>query len=95
MAVRVAARLRTWLMSIVGTVTTAFCSWAFSVRQWSGRSRRRTATRTGIRSSLTDMEGWSPSPDWSAGSVHDGRPVNPFRKCTAKVTESLVISSSR
>ena len=25
MAVRVAARLRTWLMSMVGTVTTAFC----------------------------------------------------------------------
>ena len=32
-AVRVAARLRTWLMSMVGTETTAFCSWAFLVRQ--------------------------------------------------------------
>ena len=81
MAVRVAARLRTWLMSMIGTVTTAFCSWAFLVRQWSGRSRRRTATRTGVRSSLTGMEGRSPSPGWSAGSVHDGRPSNPIRKC--------------
>ena len=51
MAVRVAARLRTWLMSMVGTVATAFCSWAFLVRQWLGRSRRRTATQTGVRSS--------------------------------------------
>ena len=86
MAVRVAARLRTCLMSIVGTVTTAFCSWAFLVRQWSGRSRRRTATRTGVHSSLTGMEGWSPSPGWSAGSVHDDRPANPVRKCSAKMT---------
>ena len=93
MAVRVAARLRTWLRSMVGTVTTAFCSWAFLVRQWSGRSRRRTAPRTGVRSSSTGMEGWSPSPSWSAESVHDGRPANPVQKCSAKMTGSLVISS--
>ena len=90
---REAARLRTWLMSMVGTVTTTFCSWAFLVRQWSGRSRRRTATRTGVCSPLTGMEGWSPSPGWSAGSVHDGRPANPVRKCSAKMTGSLVLSS--
>ena len=80
-------------MSMVGAVTTAFCSWTFLVRQWSGRSRRRTATRTGVRWSLTGMEGWSPSPGWSAVSVHDGRPANPVRKCSAKMTGSLVISS--
>ena len=44
-------------MSMVGTVTAAFCSWAVLARKWSGRSRRRTATRTGVRSFLTGMEG--------------------------------------
>ena len=63
-AVRAVPGLRTWLLSMVGTVTTAFCSWAFFVRQWSGRSRRRTATRTGVRSSFTGMEGWSPRSGW-------------------------------
>ena len=91
MAVRVVAGLRTWLLLMVGTVTTAFCSWAFFVRQWSGRSRRRTATRTGVRSSFTGMEGWSPRPGWL--SAHDGRRANPARNRSAKITRSLVMSS--
>ena len=49
--------------------------------------------RTGVRSSLIGMQGWSPSPGWSGGSVHSGRPANPVRKCSAKITGSLVISS--
>ena len=93
MAVRAAAGLRTWLLSIVGTVTTAFCSCAFFVRQWSGRSHRRTATRTGVRSSFTGMEGWSPRPGRSAGSAHNGRQANPAWNCSAKMTGSLVMSS--
>ena len=62
MAVRAVAGLWSWLLSMVGTVTTAFRSWAFFVRQWSGRRRRRTATQTGVRSSFTGMEVWSPFP---------------------------------
>ena len=40
---------------------------------------------------LTGMEGWCPSPGWSAGSVHDGRTENPVRKGLTKMTGSLVL----
>ena len=80
-------------MSIVGTLTTVLRSWAFLVRQLGGRSFKRTATRTGVRSSFTGMDGWSPIPGWSAGRAHCGGLANPVRNCSAKMTGSLVISS--